>query len=62
MVPQQRGHVLREQDIPYQTGQYNAQLDTSVNREVLDDLLKNVSLIAFHASRFPRVQGGKRLR
>ena len=44
MVPQQRGHVLREQGIPYQTDRYSAQLDTTVNRKVLDNLLKNVPL------------------
>jgi len=42
MIPQQRGYVLREQGIPYQTDQYSAQLDTTVNREVLDNLLKRV--------------------
>ena len=44
MIPQQRGYVLREQGIPYQTDQYSAQLDTAVNREALDNLLKNVPL------------------
>ena len=44
MVPQQRGHVLREPGIPYQTAQDTAPLDTTVTREVLDTLLQNVPL------------------
>ena len=40
MIPQQRGCVLREQGILYQTDQHSAQLDRAVNREALDNLLK----------------------
>ena len=44
MVPQQRGSILREQYITYQTDQYNAEMEATVNREVLDHLLQNVPL------------------
>ena len=44
MVPQQRGHTLREQSVTYQTDQYNAKLETIFNRKVLDSLLQNVPL------------------
>jgi len=44
MVPQQRGYVLREQGMPYKTNQCNAELDITVNREVLDNLLRDVPL------------------
>ncbi len=44
MVTQQRGRVLREQDVAYQTNYYNAKLETTVNREELDNLLQNVPL------------------
>ena len=43
-VPQQRGSILREQYITYQTDQYNAEMEATVNREVLDNLLQNVPL------------------
>ena len=41
MVPQQRGYVLREQNIPYQN---NAHSDTPVNRKELDNLLQNIPI------------------
>ena len=44
MVPQQRGHVLREPSIPYQTTQDNAHLYPSVPHEMLDNLLQNIPL------------------
>ena len=54
MVPQQRGRVLHEQGIPYQTAQGNAHPDITINRGVLDNLLQDVPLplITFHSSRF----------
>ena len=44
MIPQQRGRLLREQDIPYQTDPENAQPGQTINRETLDTLLQNVPL------------------
>ena len=44
MVPQQRGRVLREPGIPYQTSPVNARPDPTTDREKLDDLLQNVPL------------------
>ena len=44
MVPQQRGYVLREPGIPYQSVQANTHPDTPVNPEVLDALLQNIPL------------------
>ena len=45
MIPEQRGHILREQGISYQDGvRYDTQADIVVNREMLDDLLQNVPL------------------
>lgn len=44
MIPQQRDHVLREPNIPYQAAQDNAHLNTPVSREVLDNLLQNIPL------------------
>ena len=44
MVPQQRGQILREQGVAYQTDQYNAKPEITVNREMLDNLLQNVPL------------------
>jgi len=44
MIPQQRDNILREEDITYQTGHYNAELETTVDREELDNLLQNVPL------------------
>lgn len=44
MIPQQRGRLLREQSIPYQTDPDNAQLGPTINRDELDNLLQNVPL------------------
>jgi four helix bundle protein len=44
MIPQQRDNILREEGITYQTGHYNAKLETTVDREELDNLLQNVPL------------------
>ena len=44
MIPQQRGHILREATIPYETNPDNAQPDTTVNGETLTNLLQNVPL------------------
>jgi four helix bundle protein len=44
MVPQQRGFILREQGVTYQTDQYDAKLETTVNQEILDNLLQNIPI------------------
>jgi hypothetical protein len=49
MIPQQRGqirgHILREESILYQADQdNNYQLDTIINWEELDNLLRNIPL------------------
>ncbi|MBC8449145.1 MAG: four helix bundle protein [Chloroflexi bacterium] len=44
MIPQQRGHNLREQGVPYQTGSNVTRSEPSVNREILDGLLQTVPL------------------
>jgi four helix bundle protein len=44
MVPQQRGRILREPDILYQTHPDNTQSETTINREPLNDVLQNIPL------------------
>jgi four helix bundle protein len=44
MIPQQRGHILREQNLSYQTAPDNAQPDATVNQEALDNLLQDIPL------------------
>ncbi len=44
MIPQQRGRLLREQSIAYQTDPANAQSGKTINRKTLDALLQNVPL------------------
>jgi four helix bundle protein len=44
MVPQQRRQLIREESIPYHNDSYNAHVDTTVNGEELDNLLRNVPL------------------
>jgi hypothetical protein len=44
MVPQQRKRLLREESILYKTDLDNAQPDTAIDREGLNDLLQNVPL------------------
>ncbi|MDH7486133.1 MAG: four helix bundle protein [Anaerolineae bacterium] len=44
MVPQQRGRILREDSIPYETGPDNSQQDAATPWEKLDDLLRDIPL------------------
>lgn len=44
MVPQQRKRLLREESILYKTDLDNAQPDTAIDREGLNDLVQNVPL------------------
>lgn len=44
MIPQQRGRVLREEGVLYHPGLDDAQPETTVNQEELDELLRNVPL------------------
>ncbi|MFQ6040271.1 MAG: hypothetical protein ACE5PV_05395 [Candidatus Poribacteria bacterium] len=45
MVPQQRGHILREEGILYQSEQdNNSQFDTTIDWEKLNNLLQNIPL------------------
>jgi len=42
MIPQQRGLILREQSILYQAGPETTESDLTVNREELENLLRDI--------------------
>jgi four helix bundle protein len=44
MVPQQRGHRLREEDAPYEVATANGQSSAVANRELLENLLQDIPL------------------